>query len=68
MQRLKLVLIIVAALLILIVVLQNMERMPTEILFITVTMPRAVLLFITLVIGYVLGLVTSGKVLRRRLR
>lgn len=47
-----------------IVVLQNTEVVETKILFATVVMPRAVLLFTTFVSGLVLGIVLSF--LRRR--
>jgi len=39
----------------LIIVLQNTDSVDTKILFITVSMPRALLLFLTLVIGFAGG-------------
>jgi len=50
----------VVAILVVIIVLQNTQSVETRILFITLSMPRAVLLFVTLLIGFVLGLVTAN--------
>jgi uncharacterized integral membrane protein len=49
----------IVALLVLIVVLQNTESVQTDVLFISISMPRAVLLFGTLVIGFLLGLLAT---------
>jgi uncharacterized integral membrane protein len=52
------------ALLILVVVIQNTETVKTRFLWITVSMPRALLLFITALIGYAAGIfsaVVRGK-------
>ena len=65
MNRIKLVIAVILAVLALIVIAQNSASVDTRLLFVTVTMPRAVLLFVTLAIGFVLGLlfalVTSKK-------
>ncbi len=58
MNKPKAILIGAVALLVLIVVLQNTESVDTRLLFVTVSMPRAALLFSTLLIGYGLGLLT----------
>ncbi len=54
---------LVAALLILtiIVVMQNQEAVETKILFATITMPRALLLLITLAAGVVVGLLLGTR-------
>lgn len=52
-------------LLVLIVTLQNTEEVETKLLFVTMNMPRALLLFLNLMIGYILGLVTM-IILKRR--
>jgi uncharacterized integral membrane protein len=62
-QKLKIAGMAIVALLVLIIVLQNTEAVQTDLLFLSITMPRAVLLFGTLVIGFVLGILAS---LRRR--
>ena len=52
-------------LLVLIVILQNTEAVETELLFISVSMPRAVLLFGALLIGFALGVLTAGRISRK---
>ena len=66
MKRAKIIAAVIAAILIVVVVLQNTQPVETRILVSTVTMPRAALLFVTFAVGYVLGLVTSGLVSRHR--
>ncbi len=56
MNRVKVVIAVVLALLALVVIAQNSASVDTKLLFVTVTMPRAVLLLVTLVIGFILGL------------
>ena len=55
--------ILVLALILLIVVLQNTTIVETQILFFTIALPRAILLFLTFPIGFILGIVVmlSGK-------
>jgi len=65
-QKAKIAGVAVAALLVLIVVLQNTKSVETKILFLTMTMPRAALLFGALIIGFLLGLFTAGKILNRK--
>jgi uncharacterized integral membrane protein len=59
MHRLRVVLIAVVAALTLIVVLQNMETAETDILFFTISMPRAVMLALTALGGFVVGLLVA---------
>ena len=59
MQRFRLILIAVIAVLTLIVVLQNMEPAETDILFFTLIMPRAFLLALTALAGFVVGLLVA---------
>jgi uncharacterized integral membrane protein len=59
MNRIKLIIIIVLAVIGIIVVLQNTSEVNTQILFMTITMPHAILLFITLLLGFVLGVLVS---------
>jgi uncharacterized integral membrane protein len=65
MQKLKIAGIALLALFVLIVVLQNTESVETKILFFSITMPRAALLFGALVVGFIIGVFTAGKVLAR---
>ena len=55
MERAKLIGLVVLALLGMVIVLQNTEPVETRILFWSITMPRAVLLFGTTMIGFALG-------------
>ena len=62
MNKLKVVAIAVISLLVLVVVLQNTQAVETNLLFLTVTMPRAALLFGTLIIGFAIGVLTAGHI------
>lgn len=67
MRWLKISLTSIAGFLVLVVILQNTDTVETRLLSATVEWPRAVLLFVTLAIGFVLGVATSLWVgLRRR--
>ncbi len=61
-NKLKIVGIAVVVLLVVIVVLQNTQAVETKLLFLSVTMPNAALLFGTLVIGFTIGVLTAGHV------
>ena len=70
MNRLKVVAIAVIALVVVVVVLQNTQAVETKLLFLTVTLPNAVLLFGTLIIGFAIGVLTAGHIVssaKRRL-
>ncbi len=47
--------------LVIIVVFQNTQEVETKLLFATIAMPRALLLFLTLLTGVVIGLVFATK-------
>jgi uncharacterized integral membrane protein len=64
-QKIKIVVVASLALLVVIVVLQNTEVVETKILFTTISMPRAALLFGTLVSGFVIGVLTGGRIMAR---
>ena len=55
MRNLKLIVASVLAILVAILVVQNTEPVETHLLFATVTMPRAVLIFISAAAGFALG-------------
>lgn len=59
MAKVKLIGIGILALAIFIIVLQNTESVETRILFITLAMPRAVLLASTGLVGFLAGLLTA---------
>ncbi len=61
MKKAKIIGSMIAALLVIIIVLQNTEVVETKILFSTISMPRAALLFVTFIVGFLLGLVAAGR-------
>ena len=64
-QKVKQVAMASTALLVVVVVLQNTEVVETKILFTTIAMPRAALLFGTLIVGFVIGVLTGGRMMAR---
>ena len=64
-QKVQVVFGVALALIIVIIVLQNTEQVETKLLFASVTMPRAALLFGTLLIGFALGALTGGRLMSR---
>lgn len=66
MSRLKIWLAAIVTVLAVIVALQNTASVETKILFTTVTMPRAVLLFVTLLIGVLVGLLVRVRVKKKK--
>jgi uncharacterized integral membrane protein len=62
MNTLKVVAIGVIALLAVIVVFQNTQAVETKLLFLTLTLPNAALLFGTLISGFAIGVLTAGHI------
>lgn len=62
MKRFRLILAAIISLLVLIVVLQNTESVETKLLFMSFSMPRALLLIITFLGGGVAGLLFSLQI------
>jgi uncharacterized integral membrane protein len=62
MNKLKIVAVAVVALVVVVVALQNTQAVETKLVFFTVTMPNAALLFGTLVIGFAIGVLTAGHI------
>jgi len=60
-RKVKWIIIAVLAIVVLIVALQNTANVETRLLFATVTMPRAILLFVMLAIGFVIGWLTGAR-------
>ena len=70
MNTLKLVAIGIIALVAVIVVFQNTQTVETKLLFLTVTLPNAALLFGTLIIGFAIGVLIAAHIVssaKRRL-
>ena len=59
-NKLKIVGIAVVVLIVLVVVLQNTQAVETNLLFLTVTMPNAALMFGTLIVGFAIGVLAAG--------
>ncbi|MFO7905985.1 MAG: LapA family protein [Pirellulaceae bacterium] len=64
----KIVGIAVIVVIVLIVVFQNTQSVETKLLFFSVTMPNAALLFGTLIIGFAIGVLTAGHIASRAKR
>lgn len=56
MNRPKLIIVLIIAVLILLLIFQNLESCTTRFLFFSVTMPRALMLFIAVAAGFIGGL------------
>ena len=65
MKKFKLIVAAIAVLMVVIVILQNTENVQTEILFLDMTMPQALLLFVAMSIGFVGGLIAAMTVLKK---
>lgn len=64
-KKTKFFLAAIAILLVVIVVMQNTGTIETKLLFVSISMPRAVLLVVHLLIGFLLGLFAGGRLKRR---
>ena len=65
MKKIKVVVIIIISLLALIVFIQNTQAVETKFLFMTITMPRVLLLMLTFIMGFIGGLITASYILRK---
>lgn len=63
MQNSKNIAVAILLVLIVIVTLQNTEAVETKVLFMSLSMPRALLLFITLATGIAIGIVVGTRLL-----
>lgn len=66
MAKLKLIVLLVLSVLSIILVVQNTQAVETRLLFVTVTMPRAALLALTLLLGFACGILTAIAVGKNR--
>lgn len=64
--KLKLVAALALAVLAIVVIAQNVEPVTVQLLFVSVTMPRAALLAITLLVGVAIGILISLSLAGRR--
>ena len=56
-NKAKFIIVLVISLLTLILILQNTMAVETRVLFMTITMPRALLLLVTFLVGFITGLI-----------
>lgn len=63
MKKPKLIAVVVLVILLVIMVLQNTATVETKLLFVTVEMPRSILLMVTFLLGAGVGLLMSRKIL-----
>lgn len=66
MTRPKLIIAGILALFVLIVILQNTAAVETRILFVTITMPRAVTLIGTTLVGFILGVLVAFRLVKQK--
>ena len=64
MKRTKIIVILIISLLALIVFVQNRQAVDTKLLFVTITMPRVLLLIVTFIMGFIVGIILAGYMLR----
>lgn len=60
-DKAKKILFAAIAVLVVIVIFQNTESVQTKILFVSISMPRILLLFATLAVGFVLGAMFGNR-------
>ena len=65
-SKLRLGLVILVLVILAIIALQNTETVETQVLWIALPMPRAVLLLVMTLIGFVLGMLASFVLRKRR--
>ena len=66
MKQFILIALIILTIFVLALIVQNTETVDTKLLFMTLSMPRGVLLLITSGVGYAAGLITAMMVLGRK--
>jgi uncharacterized integral membrane protein len=66
MKNVRLIVSAIVVVLVIIVMLQNTEQVQTQLLFASITMPRAILLASTMLIGFVIGLLVAGRARRKK--
>ena len=62
MKRLKLIVALVLTVLLVIIMFQNRATVETKILFVKIEMPRFLLLLVTMLIGFAIGLVAAERI------
>lgn len=68
MQKAKIIAVVVLAVLVLIIALQNTAPVETRLVLFTVDIPVALLIFGSLVIGFVVGMLVTGRIMGKKSR
>lgn len=68
MQKAKIISVVVLAVLVLIIALQNTAPVETKLVIFTVNVPAALLIFGSLVIGFVVGILVTGRIMGKKSR
>lgn len=66
MSRARTIAVVVVTVLLIVIILQNTHSVETKLLFATIAMPGALLLFVTLLVGFLVGFVAAGRMVRRQ--
>jgi uncharacterized integral membrane protein len=66
MAKAKLIIVLVLVILAIVIVFQNTEQVETKLLFATVIMPRALLLFLTTLVGFAVGVLVALSLSKKR--
>jgi uncharacterized integral membrane protein len=66
MQKAKIISVVVLALLVLIIALQNTTPVETQLVIFTVNVPAALLIFGSLVVGFVVGILVTGRIMGKK--
>ena len=66
MAKLKLIVLLILSVLAIVLILQNTQAVETRLLFVTVTLPRAALLVMTLLLGFTCGILAAIAVSKKR--
>jgi uncharacterized integral membrane protein len=66
MRKVKLIAVIVVSILTIVILLQNAEPVQARVLFATVQMSQALLMMLTFVLGFVVGVLVPTYFLRRK--
>ena len=62
MKRLKLIVALILAVLLVIIIFQNHKMVKTQVLFVPIEMPLFLLLLVTMLIGFAIGLVAAERI------
>ncbi len=66
MAKAKLIIVLILVILAIIVVFQNTDQVETKLVFATVIMPRALLLFLTTLVGFAVGVLVALSLSKKR--